>query len=80
MRGQGARRSGTRQGGELARWRVLRQRRPPAAPELLAARDMSRGVRELARWRVLRQRRPPAAPELLAARDMSRGVRPAREQ
>ena len=33
-----------RQGGELARWRVLRQRRPPAAPSLLAARDMGRGV------------------------------------
>ena len=29
------------QGGELARQSVLRQRRPPAAPSLLAARDMS---------------------------------------
>ena len=35
-----------RQGGELARWRVLRQRRPPAAPSLLATRDMSRDVPE----------------------------------
>ena len=34
-----------RQVGELARPEgVLRQRRPPAAPSLLAARDMSRGV------------------------------------
>ena len=34
-----------RQGGELARpGGRLRQRRPPAAPSLLAARDMSRDV------------------------------------
>ena len=34
----------SRQGGKLARIRELKQRRPPAAPVLLAAREIARGA------------------------------------